>query len=258
MPQKITVNSSVEVNPAEVGGCLSGGALQGLCSERAAVWFDCRTYERAESHYYMRLQERQNGTTSASSTSNSKHVQEKSPKRPDSVTTPRSLRFSPDIPSTPDEGYLSQTPTPRTPASAPINGLPLVPAFLQEVWFQKPLYDRAEATFYQNLYNANKPHSSPNEAQACAERSRTTVTEKPKPDKTKEKKPNGVKKGSSALCHFLHADSERVWLERSRYAEAETRFYEAGTGKTGCSSSLKYDRVYTHTLALKLDICATA
>ncbi|KAK3522733.1 hypothetical protein QTP86_030786, partial [Hemibagrus guttatus] len=244
MPQRIAINSNVEAKPTDVGGGLSSAVVQGLYSERAAVWFDCRAYERAESHYYMRLQEQQNGTTSAASTSNSQRSREKSPKRPDSVPTPCSLPFLPESLSTHtlcDEGYLSQTPTPRTPASAPINGLPFVPAFLQGVWFQKPLYDRAEAMFYQNLYCVNEPQSTPNDKQACAGHPRAPAAERAKSDKTKEKKPSndGVQKGSSALCHFLHADSERVWLEHSRYAEAETRFYEAMTTKTGCSLSRK-------------------
>lgn len=266
MPQRIVLNSNVEpktTGHSDVGGFISSAVIQGLCSEQAAVWFDCRAYERAESNYYMRLQERQNGTTSAASTSNSQRSREnsvaKAPfkqtcKRPDSVTTPCSLQLSPDRPLTQtlcDEGYLSQTPTPPTPASAPINGLPFVPAFLQGVWFQKSLYDRAEATFYQNLYHVNEPHSTPGEEQTCLGPSRAMVTTKAKSEKTKEKKPadNGVKKGSGSLCHFLHADSERVWLEHGRYTEAETRFYEAIVTKTTCSLSLKYDvdYIYAHT-----------
>ncbi|MCI4395804.1 hypothetical protein PGIGA_G00196280 [Pangasianodon gigas] len=260
MPQRIVINSNVEARTtghSDGGGCMSSAVVQGLFSERAAVWFDCRAYERAESHYYMRLQERQNGTTSAASTSNSQRGQEnsltkvifdQSPKRPDSVTTPRSLQFTPDSPLTHalcDEGYLSQTPTPLTPASAPINGLPFVPAFLQGVWFQKPLYDRAEATFYQNLYHVNEPHSTPDGEQACLGHPDAAVTNKAKPDQTKEKKPgdDGDKKGSNELCHFLHADSERVWLDRSRYAEAEARFYEAIMTKTSCSLSPKMSSV---------------
>ncbi|GAA6098425.1 eukaryotic translation elongation factor 1 delta b (guanine nucleotide exchange protein) isoform X1 [Tachysurus ichikawai] len=247
MPQRIVINSSVEAKPTDVGGCLSSAVVQGLCSERDAVWFDCRAYERAESHHYIRLQESQNGTTSAASTSNSKS-QENSSKCPNSVTAPGSLQFLPDSPSTHmlcDEGYLSQTPTPRTPASAPINGLPFVPAFLQGVWFQKSLYDRAETKFYQNLYRLNKPHSAPE--QKFIGHPSSPVAEKSKSDKTKEKKPgnDGIQKGSSALDHFLSADSERVWLDCSRYAEVETRFYEAMTTKSGCSLSLKYDLIHT-------------
>ncbi|KAI5094432.1 elongation factor 1-delta isoform X1, partial [Silurus meridionalis] len=226
--------------------CTSSAVLQGLCSERAAVWFDCRAYERAESLFYMRLQEHQNGTTSSSSTSRSQRSLEKaptkkSPPRPNPVTTPRSLAFLPESSSAHtlcDEGYRSQTPTPPTPASAPINGLPFVPVFLQGVWLQKSLYDRAEATFYQNAYLANEPQSTPDGKQA-------RLANKTKSDKAKEKKPgdNGVKKGSGASCHFLHADSERVWLERSRYAEAETRFYETVLTKPCCSPSAKMSAV---------------
>lgn len=256
MPQRVVVNSNAEAKTAgqsEVGGCVSSAVIQGLCAERAAVWFDCRAYERAESQYYMRLQERQNGTTSAASTNSqrsrdsslTKPVFERSPKQPESVTAPRSLQLLPASPLY-DEGYLSQTPTPPTPASAPINGLPLVPAFLQGVWFQKSLYDRAEAAFYQNLYRVNEPQndSTPDENQTSLGHSRT----KAKSDKAKEKKSgdNGAKKATSELCHFLHADSERVWLERHQYFEAESRFYQAVSNKTSCSPSPKYDADYVH------------
>lgn len=266
MPQRIVIDSNMEVGPAgraDVGGCIPSVVVQGLCSERAAVWFDCRAYERAESQYYMRLQERQNGTTSAASASSSQHSQEsslpkatldQSPKRQDSVTAPRSLQLLPDSPLTHtlcDEGYLSQTPTPPTPASAPINGLPFVPAFLQGVWFQKPLYDRAEAIFFQNLSRVNElSRPAPGEEQARLAYPHATAATKAKSEKTREKKPadDGVRRGSSAPRHFLHADSERVWLDRARYAEAETRFYEALVTKSGRSPSLKYDADYIHTL----------
>ncbi|KAM9496238.1 eukaryotic translation elongation factor 1 delta b (guanine nucleotide exchange protein) isoform 1-T1 [Clarias gariepinus] len=198
----------------------------------------------------MRLQERQNGTTSAASTNSqrsrdsslTKPVFERSLKQPESVTAPRSLQLLPASPLY-DEGYLSQTPTPPTPASAPINGLPFVPAFLQGVWFQKSLYDRAEAAFYQNLYRVNEPQndSTPDENQTSLGHPRT----KAKSDKAKEKKSgdNGAKKATSELCHFLHADSERVWLERHQYFEAESRFYQAVSNKTSCSPSPKMSAV---------------
>nr|XP_046209437.1 eukaryotic translation elongation factor 1 delta b (guanine nucleotide exchange protein) isoform X1 [Oncorhynchus gorbuscha] len=72
---------------------------------------------------------------------------------------------SPSTPATPDEGYLSlaQTPqaastSPLTPAPGqPVNGLPCLPMeLLRDVWLEKPLYDRAEAAFYQSLYGNNR------------------------------------------------------------------------------------------------------
>ncbi|XP_020348465.1 eukaryotic translation elongation factor 1 delta b (guanine nucleotide exchange protein) isoform X1 [Oncorhynchus kisutch] len=72
---------------------------------------------------------------------------------------------SPSTPATPDEGYLSlaQTPqaastSPLTPAPGqPVNGLPRLPMeLLRDVWLEKPLYDRAEAAFYQSLYGNNR------------------------------------------------------------------------------------------------------
>ncbi|KAF1385342.1 hypothetical protein PFLUV_G00106730 [Perca fluviatilis] len=83
-------------------------------------------------------------------------------------------------PRTPDEGYQSLAPTPATPviqqaAVTPtgrqsINGLPRIPVeLLRDVWLEKPLYDRAEAAFYQNLYgNSSSKRSS------CASTSRSS------------------------------------------------------------------------------------
>ncbi|XP_026856267.2 eukaryotic translation elongation factor 1 delta b (guanine nucleotide exchange protein) isoform X1 [Electrophorus electricus] len=299
MPQRSLVNCDVDqpkisasrsdcVTAEVTAGHLSSGVTQDLLSECAAVWFDCSVYERAESQYYTRLQERQNGTASPASTWNSasqrnkgachhgdqeachhmvqtvwvnkplfdqaeSHFVAQHPKQGNSLNTPSFLQLLPNSPSSNalyDEGYLSQTPTPHTPASRPINGLPFLPALLQGVWLQKSLYDRAEASFYQNLYCENELHCKPiavSEQQADLENMKGTLPKEAKHDQAEEEKPrDAVKKESGTFwCHFLHADSERVWLDRSRYMEAETRFYETIATKTSqtaighFSSSLK-------------------
>ncbi|XP_048868050.1 uncharacterized protein LOC125740644 [Brienomyrus brachyistius] len=65
----------------------------------------------------------------------------------------RSLSSQP----TPDEGYLTQAPTPATPSpmvqQESVNGLPRFPAELVGgVWVEKPRYDQAESAYYQRLY----------------------------------------------------------------------------------------------------------
>ncbi|XP_066533354.1 eukaryotic translation elongation factor 1 delta b (guanine nucleotide exchange protein) isoform X2 [Hoplias malabaricus] len=281
MPQKSQVNAGVDRTMAGRSDCeptestkgrLSSTVIQNLRSECAAVWFDSGVYERAESHYYVKLQESQNGTTSAASSKKTKetcnhgdqdachHVvhtvwvnkpsfdQAESnfvaqhPKQPNSMTTPSSLQLfstSPISSTLCDEGYSSQTATPATPALRQINGLPLLPAPLHGVWFQKPLYDRAEAAYYQSLYQQNEPQCKTigkNEGKkaACKNLSATVDKERKSisPQQQKQHNHSIKKEGDRAWCHFLHVDSERVWLDRSRYVEAETRFYENVAAKT--------------------------
>ncbi|KAL7888721.1 hypothetical protein AOLI_G00036950 [Acnodon oligacanthus] len=282
MPRRSPVNAAVDqiaaglsdcVTTEGLRGCLSGEVVQGLRSECAAVWFDCGVYERAESHYYVKLQEHQNGTTAPARTRNNQetchhgdqeachhvvqtvwvnkpifdqaesHFVAQYPKKTNSVTTPSSLQLSPASPSSNtlcDEGYLSQTPTPATPASRAINGLPFLPAPLHGVWLQKPLYDRAEAAFYQNLYRKNDPQYAigNDEDQVCFQDLSGTIIKETKLDRTEQQKHynNGIKKEDRGWCHFLHAYSERVWLDRSRYMEAETHFYETVAAKTNKSA----------------------
>ena len=171
-------------------------------------------------------------------------------------------------PRTPDEGYQSLAPTPATPATPvlqqavvtptsrqSINGLPRFPVeLLREVWLEKPLYDRAEAAFYQNLYGNNSSKRS-----SCASSSRNgehpqslveeeeeaeeeVVEEKRvvQPGKAEifhalhpiqeEEEPAEVPEkeeasGEGGVCYFLHPDNERVWLDKWRYDAAESRFH---------------------------------
>lgn len=170
-------------------------------------------------------------------------------------------------PRTPDEGYQSLAPTPATPviqqaAVTPtnrqsINGLPHFPVeLLRDVWLEKPLYDRAEAAFYQNLYGNNSSKWS-----SCASTSRRSdhpqclveeeeeeqdeegmvVEEKRVVQQGKaevfhalhpiqeEEEPTEVlqkeDKSGRGVCYFLHLDSERVWLDKWRYDAAESNFH---------------------------------
>ncbi|XP_051951248.1 eukaryotic translation elongation factor 1 delta b (guanine nucleotide exchange protein) isoform X1 [Xyrauchen texanus] len=263
-----TEGQSDRTTSAGSRGRLSNAALEGLKSECAVVWFDRVVYERAESMYYTRLQERPNGTTApASSTISSRnkkacyHVDQEAchhvnqavrvnepdfdqaesnfvgrfPKDQILSVTPRSLPLQATIhPSqTPcDEGYQSQTPTPPTPASKPINGLPCLQPPLIGVWLQKPLFDRAEASYYQNMYSRNQPPA--NNEYSNSERRNDIVAIKTKPAaiRSQQNSDDVPANQGSAQYFFLHADSERVWLDRGRFVEAETRFYEGAAARS--------------------------
>lgn len=185
-------------------------------------------------------------------------------------TVPNSL----DLPSvsqsstasrTPDEGYQSQAPTPATPVvqqavltpttRQSINGLPRIPSeLLREVWLEKPLYDRAEAAFYQNLYgNNSSKRSSGTSTSRSSDHPQSLVEEEEEEEEEVVVEDKGVVSQckaevfhalhpiqeeeepaeildkedapGSGVCYFLHPDSERVWLDKSRYDAAESRFH---------------------------------
>ncbi|KAJ8279997.1 hypothetical protein COCON_G00070630 [Conger conger] len=79
------------------------------------------------------------------------------------IDRPERPRPPPAARRTPDEGYLSLTPTPATPPHRQsINGLPgLPPDLLTGVWVEKPRYDQAEACYYQGLCSPLAPPLAP-------------------------------------------------------------------------------------------------
>ncbi|ROL43051.1 Elongation factor 1-delta [Anabarilius grahami] len=247
---------------ASAEGRLSSAALEGLRSEYSTVWFDRGMYERAESLYYLRLLQQQNGTTAPASSSASSRKQEtcrpgdqeachhvvqaiwvNKPnfdqaeskfvgRFPNQPTTPRSLQLQPNSQTPCDEGYQSQTPTPPTPASRPINGLPCLPPSPMGVWLHKPLFDRAEASFYQNLYSPQRnPETSSDESSSKLRNNIVSAQKKPVVCDRRDSDDVSTNQGAALRC-FLHADSERVWLDRGRYVEAETRFYEEAAARS--------------------------
>ncbi|KAK5930348.1 hypothetical protein CgunFtcFv8_026587 [Champsocephalus gunnari] len=266
--------------------------LMGMQSECANVWFERSMYEQAESLYQCWLASSSNGATKLkrSSPAPGKHSNSQSSVAPSSLgpvcqhgdqaesqyaeesvqrPIPNSLVLTsppnPSItPQTPDEGYQSLALTPATPviqqaAVTPtnrqsINGLPRIPVeLLRDVWLEKPLYDRAEATFYQNLYGNNSKRST------CASTSRSSdhpqslveeeeeeaeeeaveekrvvpqgkaeifhallpIQEEEEPAEVQEK----IEASETGVCCFLHPDTERVWLDKWRYDAAESRFH---------------------------------
>nr|XP_055042447.1 eukaryotic translation elongation factor 1 delta b (guanine nucleotide exchange protein) isoform X1 [Misgurnus anguillicaudatus] len=228
-------------------GCLSKAALQGLRSECAAVWFDRVVYERAESAYHVRLLERQNGTVAPSSrnqetchhgdqeachhvvqavwVNKSNFDKTESQFLGHQPVAPASLPLQPGSSQIMcDEGYQSQTPTPPTPASKPINGLPCMSSPQMGVWLQKPLYDRAEATYYQNLYGRNVPPENPesNNKRSNSKRRNGAAAKKTKPVVPDQRNRDDI----------TTTKGKRRKQDHGCYAEAETRFNEGAAART--------------------------
>ncbi|XP_041863166.1 eukaryotic translation elongation factor 1 delta b (guanine nucleotide exchange protein) isoform X2 [Melanotaenia boesemani] len=213
-----------------------------------AVWVNKTTFDQAERRFIESMQ----------------------PSIPNSLDLPPLPNRSVSS-TTPDEGYQSLAPTPATPilpesavtptAQQSINGLPCIPVELvRDVWLDKPLYDRAEAAFYQTLYGNNSskrssctstsrgsdhPQSLVEEEEEEEEDEEVVVEEKRVVPQGKveifhalhpiqeEEEPVEIPEGeeASGTSYFLHPDSERVWLDKWRYDAAESRFCGSGAAK---------------------------
>ncbi|KAM6226089.1 elongation factor 1-delta isoform 5-T5 [Porphyrio hochstetteri] len=163
---------------------------------------------------------------------------------------------------TPDEGYVTALPTPATPSLAPddvpesdsslVTGLPgsvhqtengkpqisSLQALMSEVWLEKPLYDDAEKSFYENMFDGHpsgkarqQPHSCPEALKNHQENRKNLNTGKQPGPKPMEMATNSLLPGDaeqpSPTCFFLHEDSETVWLKKPTYDSAESRYYAA-------------------------------
>ncbi|XP_006011825.3 eukaryotic translation elongation factor 1 delta b (guanine nucleotide exchange protein) isoform X2 [Latimeria chalumnae] len=164
---------------------------------------------------------------------------------------------------TPDEGYLTATPTPATPATpgfvggamfAPVtptstslpvlhrptvNGMPQfsnLQALVSEVWWDKLAYDAAERNFYEQMYggaaSAEEAEPLPESVQPAAAKSKTAEdgAAAPAPACSKDLPTVKPKEPSPAQC-YLHEDSEPVWVKKSDFDNAERRFYVAQANK---------------------------
>lgn len=246
-------------------GCLSKAALQGLRSECAAVWFDRVVYERAESAYHVRLLERQNGTVAPSSRNQETchhgdqeachhvvqavWVNKSNLNKTESQFLERQSVAPTSLPLQPgssqilcDEGYQSQTPTPPTPASKPINGLPCMSSPQLGVWLQKLLYDKAEATYYQNLYGRNVQPENPESSnkRSNSKRRNGAAAKKTKPVVPDQRNRDDVTTTTKGKGRKQ---------DHGCYAEAEPRFNEGAAARTvktsrnHSSQSQKYDSI---------------
>ncbi|NXE30346.1 EF1D factor, partial [Ardeotis kori] len=160
---------------------------------------------------------------------------------------------------TPDEGYVTALPTPATPSFAPdvaadsapssvtglpdsehqtVNGKPQISsleALMSEVWLEKPLYDDAEKSFYENMFDGHPSGKDRQQQRGCPE----TLENHPEDGKNHDaEKQADDKNGEMAAgdaerppptFFFLHEDSESVWLQKPTYDSAESRYYALKT-----------------------------
>ncbi|OPJ86842.1 hypothetical protein AV530_008872 [Patagioenas fasciata monilis] len=157
---------------------------------------------------------------------------------------------------TPDEGYVTALPTPATPrdvgvdssSSIPglpgsvhptVNGKPQVSTFqalVSEVWLEKPLYDDAEKSFYENMFDGHPSGTTTQQQRAGPEATRNEDGENLSVGK--EMADEHVDAAANSLfpkdaeqppptSFFLHEGSETVWLNKLMYDRAESRYYAA-------------------------------
>ncbi|NWH66692.1 EF1D factor, partial [Geococcyx californianus] len=175
---------------------------------------------------------------------------------PDILTIPSVWSNTGNIgPGTPDEGYVTALPTPATPSLAPdvvadstssfvtglpgsgqqtVNGKPQISslqALMSEVWLEKPLYDDAEKSFYENMFDGHPASNVRQQQHGCpgALENHNAGKEVGIHDEeitTSSLLPSGAEQ-SPPTCFFLHEDSETVWLHKPTYDRAESRYHAA-------------------------------
>uniref|UniRef100_A0A8B9EW06 Elongation factor 1-delta n=1 Tax=Amazona collaria TaxID=241587 RepID=A0A8B9EW06_9PSIT len=163
---------------------------------------------------------------------------------------------------TPDEGYGTALPTPATPGLAPdisahsappfdtslsdsehqtVNGKPQLSslqALMSEVWLEKPLYDDAEKSFYENMFDGHPSGRGRQQQRGCPEVSKNHHEDKKNHNGKQTDINKHMEMATNALLpsdaeqpspttFFLHEDSETAWLNKPTYDRAEARFYAA-------------------------------
>ncbi|XP_019741545.1 uncharacterized protein LOC109525469 [Hippocampus comes] len=244
-------------------------ALQAEC---ANVWFQRSVYERAESLYqcWLANSAKASGESNGSAAgppnaSAAGEVPVKKACRRDgtqesSQSSASNSRCGSVLPRgfvaarAPEEGH-HRSPAPPTPVSArprqrapppttkrALNGLsPVFAEMFGDIWLEKPLYDRAEAAFYQSVFGNNsrqgssgmcRPQSSteaaPVEQQRPAPQAKAEVFHALHPIQEEDEPAETLGKQErldAGVGYFLHPDGERVWLDKWRYDAAEMRFH---------------------------------
>ncbi|XP_061230221.1 elongation factor 1-delta isoform X3 [Neopsephotus bourkii] len=157
---------------------------------------------------------------------------------------------------TPDEGYGTALPTPATPGLAPdiaadtslsdsehqtVNGKPQLSslrALMSEVWLEKPLYDDAEKSFYENMFDGHPSGRGRQQQRGCPAVSNNHHEDKKNHNGKQTDINRHMETATTTLLpsdaeqpppttFFLHEDSETVWLNKPTYDRAEARFYAA-------------------------------
>ncbi|XP_052643815.1 elongation factor 1-delta isoform X3 [Harpia harpyja] len=178
---------------------------------------------------------------------------------------------------TPDEGYATALPTPATPSLAPetvadsaasfvtslpdsvhqtVNGKPQISslqALMSEVWLEKPLYDDAEKSFYENMFDGHPSGKVRQQQRGCPEALNHHHEDRKNHSVGKQTGVKQVEIATDSLLprdaeqppptrFFLHEDSETVWLNKPTYDSAESRYYAAETlkmSRTGESTGMQ-------------------
>ncbi|XP_054644999.1 eukaryotic translation elongation factor 1 delta b (guanine nucleotide exchange protein) isoform X2 [Dunckerocampus dactyliophorus] len=266
-----------DMTTSQPPNCRAG--LIGLQSECASVWFERGIYEQAESLNQCWLANsskrttKLNGSTSTPEKKGPRPGKKKAEHQIEEPVQPTdSVELSSKMSIT--SRTLSQAPTPSSnviqqravtaTTHQSVNGLsPVLAELFRNVWLEKPQYDRAEATFYQNLYGNNSskrssctstPRSSEHPQSLVEEEEEVAVEEKRVVSQAKaevfhalhpiqeEEEPVEVpdkdERQDLGACYFLHPDSEQVWLDKWRFDAAESRYHvrEAAAAKKGWSS----------------------
>ncbi|KAM6089435.1 elongation factor 1-delta isoform 4-T4 [Chlamydotis macqueenii] len=163
---------------------------------------------------------------------------------------------------TPDEGYVTALPTPATPSFAPdvvadsaassvtgspdpehqtVNGKPQLSsleALMSEVWLEKPLYDDAEKSFYENMFDGHPSGKDTQQQRGCPEALENRPEDGKNHNAEKQADDKNAEIAATSLLpsdaeqpppsfFFLHEDSETVWLQKPAYDSAESRYYAA-------------------------------
>ncbi|XP_009913722.1 elongation factor 1-delta isoform X5 [Haliaeetus albicilla] len=182
---------------------------------------------------------------------------------------------------TPDEGYATALPTPATPSLAPetvadsaasfvtslpgsvhqtVNGKPQISslqALMSEVWLEKPLYDDAEKSFYENMFDGHPSGKVRQQQRGCPEALKNHHEDRKNHSVGKQTGVKQVEIATDSLLpsnaeqppptrFFLHEDSETVWLNKPTYDSAESRYYAAEAlkmSRTGESTGMQESAV---------------
>ncbi|XP_028940787.1 uncharacterized protein LOC104518951, partial [Antrostomus carolinensis] len=142
---------------------------------------------------------------------------------------------------TPDEGYVTALPTPTVNGKPQISSLQ---ALMSEVWLEKPFYDDAEKSFYENMFDGHPSGENRQQEHSCHEalknhhQDEKDLESKDLGNIGKQENIQNVEITTNSLlssddeqppptCFFLHEDSETVWLHKPTYDRAESRYYAA-------------------------------
>ncbi|XP_073433379.1 elongation factor 1-delta isoform X3 [Dendrobates tinctorius] len=230
LPPSAKVAAIIKHKNSVTGGCCHASTV--ACHHVSkGIWVNKFNFEDAESHFVMRFS---------------------------SPLAPRVLNLnlvSPDrtAPTTPDEGYASATPTPAAMhnpltvnaivSDRTVNGKPHwagLQSLLSEVWLDKSLYDQAETRYYEHVAQAKpNPNTWSHHTGKRAKKDKWSRKSAGKQRKELASIPEEATANTLYYpTYYLHTDSERVWLDKASYDQAEVDFYSTRSHRT--TDAMKY------------------